>query len=164
MLRYFTRSRLANNQGKPNGLNNLKMDLFTQQILIEHLLWTVIVLDSSDAGMNKTEQVLTLMELTFLWEMNDSKWENKPIITTCSKGFNGNELGVLLREHFLWTVVREVWSKGLTVTYKLRQIRRCQISKGIEGEHLGILKEQEDSQHGWERGREVEKWFKVTRS
>ena len=77
----------------------LKTDSFTQQILIEHLLWLGIFLDSSGTGMSETEQVLTLRELTFLWETSDSKWEtDKPVITACSQGFAGNELGVLMRE------------------------------------------------------------------
>ena len=64
---------MTGNQGKTNGLNNLKTDSFIQQILIEHLLCAGIVLDSSDAAINKTEQVPALVELTFMWEMNDNK-------------------------------------------------------------------------------------------
>ena len=82
----------------------LKTDSFTQQILIEHLLWLGIFLDGSSAGMSKTEEDLTLRELTFLWETSDSKWEtDEPVITACSQGFAGNELRVLMREHILWT-------------------------------------------------------------
>lgn len=60
------RNKLAGNQGKTNGWNNLKNHSFVQEILIERLLRAGIVLGSSDAAINKTEQVPTLRALTFL--------------------------------------------------------------------------------------------------
>lgn len=56
-----------------------------------------IVLDSSDATNDKTEQVPTHGNSRFCgqWKTTNKK-TNKSVITTCSKAFNGKELGVVI--------------------------------------------------------------------